>query len=133
MDHLETKMLATNRPNGRKAEGGAQVVVRPLDDFRDLATEEPIESDKRRLLATVERLRRFLSPAVADLIIQGDDEALRSQRCEVSVVFLDLRGFTHFAASEAPEDVMFVLKGFHHAVGPLAEYYCGTLERFTGD
>ena len=80
------------------------------------------------------RLRRFLSPQVAELVLSsGDESLLASHRREITVVFCDLRGFTGFAETVEPEDVMLVLGQFHEAVGDLVHRYEGTLERFTGD
>jgi adenylate cyclase len=85
-------------------------------------------------LQRVNRLRRFLSPQVAELVINsGDDSFLRSHRREIVVVFCDLRGFTAFAESSEPEEVMAVLEEYHAALGELIFRYQGTLERFTGD
>ena len=80
------------------------------------------------------RLRRFLSPQLAELVLDaGDDSFLQSHRREITVVFCDLRGFTTFAETVEPEEVMFVLGEYHHALGELVHRYEGTLERFTGD
>jgi adenylate cyclase len=85
-------------------------------------------------LQRMKRLRRFLSPQVAELVINsGDDSFLGSHRREIVVVFCDLRGFTAFAESSEPEEVMGVLKDYHAALGELIFRYEGTLERFTGD
>jgi adenylate cyclase len=85
-------------------------------------------------LQRMNRLRRFLSPQVAELVINsGDDSILGSHRREIVVVFCDLRGFTAFAESSEPEEVMGVLREYHAALGELIFRYEGTLERFTGD
>jgi adenylate cyclase len=85
-------------------------------------------------LQRMNRLRRFLSPQVAELVINsGDDSVLGSHRREIVVVFCDLRGFTSFAESSEPEEVMGVLSEYHTALGELIFRYEGTLERFTGD
>jgi adenylate cyclase len=85
-------------------------------------------------LQRMNRLRRFLSPQVAELVINsGDDSVLGSHRREIVVVFCDLRGFTAFAESSEPEEVMGVLREYHAALGELIFRYEGTLERFTGD
>jgi class 3 adenylate cyclase len=85
-------------------------------------------------LQRMSRLRRFLSPQVADLVINsGDESVLGSHRREIVVVFCDLRGFTAFAESSEPEEVMGVLGEYHAALGELIFRYEGTLERFTGD
>ena len=80
------------------------------------------------------RLKRFFSPQLAELIVTGDTEdPLRSHRREVTVVFLDLRGFTAFAETSEPEEVMGVLREYHAEMGRLILAHEGTLERFTGD
>jgi adenylate cyclase len=85
-------------------------------------------------LQRINRLRRFLSPQVAELVINsGDDSFMGSHRREIVVVFCDLRGFTAFAESSEPEEVMTILAEYHAALGELIFRYQGTLERFTGD
>ncbi len=81
------------------------------------------------------RLKRFLSPQVADVIAASSEQEdlLRSHRREVTVLFCDLRGFTAFTEIAEPEEVMAVLHEFHHALGQLIDRYEGTLERFAGD
>jgi class 3 adenylate cyclase len=80
------------------------------------------------------RLKRFFSPQLAELIIRGGaDDPLRTHRSEVTVVFLDLRGFTAFAETAEPEEVMTVLREYHAEMGKLILAHEGTLERFTGD
>ena len=80
------------------------------------------------------RLKRFFSPQLAELILAGGaDDPLESHRRDITVVFLDLRGFTAFAESAEPEEVMAALSEFHHAMGRRILEYQGTLERFTGD
>ncbi|HEY7043371.1 MAG TPA: response regulator [Nocardioidaceae bacterium] len=85
-------------------------------------------------LERIGRLRRFLSPQLAELVVNsGDEEFLASHRREIVVVFCDLRQFTAFAESSEPEEVMAVLGEFHAALGDLIFRFEGTLERFTGD
>jgi adenylate cyclase len=80
------------------------------------------------------RLRRFLSPQLAELIVDsGDESFLESHRREIVVVFCDLRGFTAFAEASEPEEVMGVLEEYHAALGDLIFRFEGTLERFAGD
>jgi len=80
------------------------------------------------------RLKRFFSPQLADLIAGGGaEDPLKSHRREVAVVFADLRGFTAFAETADPEEVMGVLREYHGAMGALILAHEGTLERFTGD
>jgi class 3 adenylate cyclase/CheY-like chemotaxis protein len=85
-------------------------------------------------LARLSRLKRFVSPQLAELIVTGNArDPLVSHRREVTVVFLDLRGFTSFAETAEPEEVMGVLRDYHAAMGRLIQANEGTLERFTGD
>ena len=85
-------------------------------------------------LERVNRLRRFLSPQLVDLVMDSGDEGfLGSHRREIVVVFCDLRGFTPFAETSEPEEVMGVLREYHEALGTLIFAHGGTLERFTGD
>jgi adenylate cyclase len=80
------------------------------------------------------RLKRFFSPQLAELIVAGGaDDPLQTHRREVTVVFLDLRGFTSFAETAEPEEVMGVLREYHAEMGRLIVAHEGTLERFTGD
>lgn len=80
------------------------------------------------------RLRRFLSPQLADLIASpGHEGLLQSHRREITVVFCDLRGFTAFSETAEPEAVMAVLGEFHRELGELVFQFEGTLERFAGD
>jgi len=88
-------------------------------------------------IAQVERLsrmKRFFSPQLAELILSGGtDDPLRSHRSEITVVFLDLRGYTAFTETSDPEEVMGVLREYHCAMGRLIMAYEGTVERFAGD
>ncbi len=87
-----------------------------------------------RMVDQLGRLKRFFSPHLADLIIRGGaDDPLKTHRREVTVVFLDLRGFTAFAETAEPEEVMGVLREYHAEMGKLILAHEGTLERFTGD
>jgi len=80
------------------------------------------------------RLRRFLSPQLADLIVSsGDETVLQSHRREVAVLFCDLRGFTGFAESAEPEEVMTVLREFHQMLGELISRFEATVGFFAGD
>ena len=80
------------------------------------------------------RLKRFFSPQLAELIVAGGaEDPLNTHRREVTVVFLDLRGFTAFAETSEPEEVMEVLREYHAEMGRLIVAHEGTLERFTGD
>jgi adenylate cyclase len=98
---------------------------------------QELESRVERQVSQLQRmgrLRRFLSPQLAELIVDsGDESFLASHRREIVVVFCDLRGFTTFAEASEPEEVMGVLEEYHHALGDLIFRFEGTLERFAGD
>ena len=80
------------------------------------------------------RLRRFLPPQVADLIVaSGTEKQLESHRREITALFCDLRGFTGFTESADAEDVMALLRDYHAAIGEIIIKYSGTLERYAGD
>jgi DNA-binding NarL/FixJ family response regulator len=85
-------------------------------------------------LARLSRLKGFLSPQLAEVIVAGDEERLlESHRREITVVFCDLRGFTAFAEAVEPEEVMGVLQEYHLGLGELVFRFDGTLERFAGE
>jgi adenylate cyclase len=85
-------------------------------------------------LERMNRLKRFLAPQLAELVISsGDDRMLESHRRDVAVVFCDLRGFTALAETAEPEEVMEVLREYHAALGEIIYRFEGTLERFLGD
>jgi class 3 adenylate cyclase/prephenate dehydratase len=80
------------------------------------------------------RLRRFLAPQLAELIVaQGDESILESHRREIVVVFCDLRGFTAFAERAEPEEVMALLRDYHATLGPIVASFEGTLDHYSGD
>jgi class 3 adenylate cyclase/AmiR/NasT family two-component response regulator len=80
------------------------------------------------------RLKRFLPPHLAEMVVaQRDEHLLESHRREIAVVFCDLRGFTAFAETAEPEEVMEVLRAYHTALGDIIHCFEGTLERFLGD
>jgi adenylate cyclase len=85
-------------------------------------------------LGRVGRLKRFLAPQLAELIVsQGDENILESHRREIVVVFCDLRGYTAFTETAEPEEVLDFLREYHGALGPLVTQYEGTLDQFSGD
>jgi class 3 adenylate cyclase len=91
-------------------------------------------AEQVREIEQVGRLKRFLAPQIAQLIVSsGNDHILESHRREITVVFCDLRGFTAFSETAAPEDVMRVLREYQTGLGTLVDKFEGTVERFTGD
>ena len=127
---LSTSMLAISGGN----------LDAPLPDDKD--TDEVAQmSDALRIFRDkvienqrLQRLKGFLAPQVAELIVSsGDESILDSHRRDVAVVFCDLRGFTAFAETAEPEEVMEFLRHYHQKLGQLVDRFSGTLERFTGD
>ena len=85
-------------------------------------------------LGRVGRLKRFLAPQLAELIVsQGDEKILESHRREIVVVFCDLRGYTAFTETAEPEEVLDFLREYHGALGPLVSQFEDTLDQFSGD
>ena len=103
-------------------------VVKLNTDLEQRVTDQVGEIDR------MGRLRRFLPPQVADLIVaSGTEKQLESHRREITALFCDLRGFTGFSESADPEDVMALLRDYHTAIGEIIIKYSGTLERYAGD
>jgi adenylate cyclase len=99
-------------------------------------------ADGVREIEQMGRLKRFLSPQIAELIVSGAvggtpggsaEDPLKSHRREITVVFLDLRGFTAFTETADPEEVMGVLREYHEEMGRLIMAHNGTIEHFAGD
>jgi adenylate cyclase len=85
-------------------------------------------------IARMSRLRRFLPPQVVDVVLSaGEDTVLATHRREATLVFCDLRGFTAFAETAEPEEVMAILREYHGCLGEIVVQSGGTLERFAGD
>jgi len=134
--------------------GADDYVVKPFDSFELLARvrsmlrikqlhdaldewNRTLEGKVIKQVAEIERisrLKRYLSPQVAETLLQSEESALfKNHRREITVVFLDLRGFTAFSDSAEPEEVMELLRGYHAAMGQIIFKFEGTLERFAGD
>ncbi len=116
-----------------KAFSDAQIEL--VATFADQAA---IALENARLLEAVERQRRelsrFVPPQVADLVASADGEKLLAgHRAYVSCLFSDLRGFTSFAETAAPEELLDLLRAYHEALGELIPLHGGTLEHFAGD
>lgn len=109
--------------------------ARLLDELNKLNRDlEQHVADQVGEIERMSRLRRFLPPQVADLIVSsGAEKQLESHRREITALFCDLRGFTGFSESSDPEDVMALLQEYHAAVGHIIIKYRGTLERYAGD
>ena len=133
--------------------GADDYVTKPFDSFELLARvramlrikqmHDTLEEWNRTLadkvnqqvteLQRMERLKRYLSPQIAKTILGNEQDLFKTHRREITVVFLDLRGFTAFSDSAEPEEVMDFLRHYHGEMGKLVFKYEGTLERFMGD
>ena len=134
--------------------GADDYVVKPFDSFELLARvrsmmrikqmhdaleewNRTLEEKVRQQVEEIERVsrcKRYLSPQIAETILKSEDETLfRSHRREITVAFLDLRGFTAFSDSAEPEEVMELLRSYHAEMGSLIFKFEGTIEHFSGD
>jgi class 3 adenylate cyclase len=117
---------------------GYKVSVRTGDELESLADQfNRMSGDLRESRAREDRLarlRRFLSPQLAQVIESaGGEKLLESQRREITVLFCDMRGYTSFTEAATPEEVTQMLAEYHALLGILIRQYEATLERFTGD
>ena len=108
-------------------------LTQPLVDWKKAMEESGVQKENE--FHRMRRLKRYLSPQIAKAVLECPDERSlwESRWQEVTVVVLDLRGFTKFANSAEPEDLMALLRKYHTEMGRLVFKFQGTLERFTGD
>ncbi|HWX35735.1 MAG TPA: GAF domain-containing protein, partial [Steroidobacteraceae bacterium] len=122
------RLLTELRERTEQVEAQSQEVVKLNQQLEQRVTDQVGEIER------MGRLRRFLPPQVADLIVaSGSEKQLESHRREITALFCDLRGFTGFSESADPEDVMALLREYHAAIGEIIVRYSGTLERYAGD
>ena len=101
------------------------------DSFNHMAGELAVSQERSERIA---RLKRFLSPQVAEIVEHsGDGHLLEARRADVVVVFCDLRGFTEFSAKAEPEEIMRVLSEYYESVGENILRHEATLTHFSGD
>src|SRR5260221_8146663 len=138
LEAANAALLATQR----ELEGSHAALGRAHAQLQAQAAElaawnKTLEERVTAQLAEIERmtrLKRFLAPALAELIVSsGDERILESHRRDIAVLFCDLRGFTSFAESAEPEEVMELLHDYHRSLVPLIQLFEGTLDRFVGD
>jgi class 3 adenylate cyclase len=101
-----------------------------------LALADRVNTERRERFAAqkdMNNLKSFLPQRVADLVVGGDRALLEPKRRNVTVCVIDLRGFTPFSETSAPEDVMAVLREFYDTMGKVVEQHGGTVEHFAGD
>ncbi len=128
-------------------------ITKPFDAFELLARvramlrmkalHDQLDAWNRTLTATVQqqvaeiermnRLKRYLAPQIAATILADAVDLFQTHRREITIVFLDLRGFTAFSDDAEPEEVMDFLRDYHSEMGQLVFQFEGTLERFMGD
>jgi adenylate cyclase len=123
-----TRLLNELRERTGQLEARTQEVIKLNQHLEQRVASQVAEIER------IGRLRRFLPPQVADLIVaSGSERQLESHRREITALFCDLRGFTGFSESSDPEDVMALLRDYHAAIGQIIIKYSGTLERYAGD
>jgi signal transduction histidine kinase/class 3 adenylate cyclase len=118
--------------------GADDYISKPFDENELLARVDNLiraRAQERELITLQkEKIARFLPPHLAEMIIAGDrEDFLKGHRAEITVLFIDLRGFTTFAEIAEPEVLMTVLREYQAEMGSLISEYRGTLERFSGD
>ena len=122
------RLLNELRERTEQVEAQSQELVKLNQQLEQRVTDQVGEIER------MSRLRRFLPPQVADLIVaSGTEKQLESHRREITALFCDLRGFTGFTESADAEDVMALLRDYHATVGEKIIKYSGTLERYAGD
>jgi class 3 adenylate cyclase/putative methionine-R-sulfoxide reductase with GAF domain len=122
------RLLKELRERTEQVEAQSQEVVKLNQQLEQRVADQVGEIER------MGRLRRFLPPQVADLIVaSGTEKQLEGHRREITALFCDLRGFTGFSESSDPEDVMALLREYHAAIGEIIVRYSGTLERYAGD
>ena len=123
-----TRLLNELRERTDQLEAQSQKLVKLNQQLEQRVADQVGEIER------MSRLRRFLPPQVADLIVaSGSEKQLESHRREITALFCDLRGFTGFTESADAEDVMALLRDYHAAIGEIIIKYNGTLERYAGD
>jgi class 3 adenylate cyclase len=122
------RLLKELRERIKKVEAQSQELLRLNEQLEQRVADQVGEIER------MGRLRRFLPPQVADLIIaSGTEKQLESHRREITALFCDLRGFTGFTESADAEDVIALLREYHATIGKIIIKYGGTLERYAGD
>jgi len=138
LEAANAALLATQR----ELEASRDALARAHDQVQAQAAElaawnktlEERVAAQLREIERMARLKRFFAPSLAELIVSsGNERILESHRRDVAVLFCDLRGFTAFAESAEPEEVMTLLHDYHAALVPLIQQFEGTLDRFVGD
>ncbi len=131
-ESLEVKARIETHLALKRAREEVEKANRKLSDLNQ-NLEERVEQ-KSRELEKINFLKQFFSPQLIQSFTTGQpEEIMKSHRRNITVVFLDLRGFTSFVNRSTAEETMAVLNEYHQAIGPVIFEYEATLERFTGD
>ncbi len=99
--------------------------------FNQMAGDLALSQERSERIA---RLKRFLSPQVADIVERsGEIDLLAARRADVVVVFADLRGFTALSTKAAAEEIMRILGEYYGVLGACIMRNEATLTHFSGD
>jgi class 3 adenylate cyclase len=124
--HIET--LSNNERDAREALAKAHAELAAANTH--LASQLEVQGEE---IGSLQQLRQFLSPQVAEAVLQEGMDALAPHRARIAVVFCDLRGFTTFSTSAEPEEVMEVLDRYYVTVGRALHDGGATVGSFAGD
>ncbi|MFY2823101.1 adenylate/guanylate cyclase domain-containing protein [Ruegeria sp. MALMAid1280] len=78
-------------------------------------------------------LSRYFSPNVVDELSQNDEPLKQVRKENIAVLFIDIVGFTKYAAGRDPYEVIEVLRGFHARMEAEVFRHHGTLDKYLGD
>ena len=131
------------RLSGKNSSGEELVFNLSANSFRDSSSPK----DKARVGSIVisieniseharirEMLSSYVSPAVAEFALSGRRQlVLGGEKKEVTVLFADIRGFTHLSETREPEEIVELLNSFFDLMIETAFNFGGTVDKIIGD
>ncbi|MEM7744620.1 MAG: GAF domain-containing protein [Pseudomonadota bacterium] len=116
----------------------AVIAVENVEQFRALETlnarlGEQVEHQVAEI-DRMQRLKRFMSPAVAEALVRSrDEDKLSSHRSLIATLFCDIRGFTAFCETAEPEETIEVLQTYHEEMSKLIAAHDAGVDKRMGD